>query len=448
MSPFFLPYQWRWINDHAKLKIFEKSRQIGISFAAAYSAVRRAAQAGAIHDIWVSSRDDFQARLFLQDCKHWADYMQIVAQDLDLNALHPDLAPTTHALKFANGRSIYSLSSNPNALAGKRGHVILDEFALHQDQDLLYRVALPVTTWGGQLEIISTHRGANSLFNRILLDLKKGKNDAGWSHHRVTLSDAVDQGLVDCINRKNGSHESREDFVLRLRRQCLSDETWLQEYCCAPADLNAAFLDYDLLTACHSDDPQAGDWPLDQLRQSTTAGTLYLGADFGRYHDLTVFDLGARLSGRKEHDVVHDRLRIVLKNRPFAEIEHHLHRLLEIPNLHLACLDATGIGCQIAENAIRQYGEQRVIPLTFTAAMKEKLAFGLRADFERKSLRIARDESLRADLLAVEKSFTPDGNLQINGRTSDGHCDRFWALALRQHAVRQAPPLLTPVFLD
>ena len=39
-----------------------------------------------------------------------------------------------------------------------------------------------------------------------------------------------------------------------------------------------------------------------------------------------------------------DRLRIDLHNRPFAEIEEHLYRLLALPQLKRACIDAGGIG--------------------------------------------------------------------------------------------------------
>src|SRR4029077_15193788 len=97
-------------------------------------------------------------------------------------------------LEFPSGRRIYSLSSNPNALAGKRGHVKLDEFALHEDQRLLYRVAKPVTTWGGQLCLISTHRGAQTVFNQLILDITEKGNPMGWSLHTVPLQKAVEQG--------------------------------------------------------------------------------------------------------------------------------------------------------------------------------------------------------------------------------------------------------------
>ncbi|HTB63805.1 MAG TPA: hypothetical protein VK737_09470, partial [Opitutales bacterium] len=63
----FLPYQKRWIEDRSRLKLLEKSRQVGMSWATAYALVRRQAEPGARLDAWVASRDETQARLFLED---------------------------------------------------------------------------------------------------------------------------------------------------------------------------------------------------------------------------------------------------------------------------------------------------------------------------------------------------------------------------------------------
>src|SRR4051794_3540035 len=250
---YFLPYQRRWIQDTSTLKIMEKSRQVGISFATAYSAVKRAATRGARLDVWVSSPDEIQARLFLEDCERWARALRVIARNRGEIVFDEEKGFAGYVLRFENGRNIYSLSSSPNALAGKRGHVILDEFALHGDQRLLYRVAKPVTTWGGQLEIISTHRGANSVFNQILLDIAQRGNPMRWSHHRITLQDAVGQGLVERINQKTGRTESRQGFLARTESECLDQEQWLQEYCCLPCDEETAFLSYEIITACEAD---------------------------------------------------------------------------------------------------------------------------------------------------------------------------------------------------
>src|ERR1043166_4105462 len=249
-SKYFLPYQDRWVSDPPPLKIMQKCRQAGVTYADAYDSVRKASPKGAPFDVWVSSRDEAQAKLYLEDCKHWASLLQIVAEDLGEIVFDVSGNLSAHVLQFNNGQRIYCLSSNPNALAGKRGHVKLDEFALHQDQRLLYRVAKPVTTWGGTLSIISTHRGANSVFNQLIRDITENGNPMGWSLHTVPIQKAVDQGLVERINAKSGRNETRAAFLARIRSECIDEEQWLQEYCCIPADESTAFITFGMIHAC------------------------------------------------------------------------------------------------------------------------------------------------------------------------------------------------------
>ena len=422
---YFLPYQRDWILDPSPLKLMEKSRQIGISLADAYDSVRKASRRGARLDVWVSSRDETQARLYLEDCAAWARILQEVARPLGEVVFHSQDDFSASALEFASGRRIYSLSSNPNALAGKRGHVKLDEFALHQDQRLLYRVAKPVTTWGGQLCIISTHRGAQSVFNQLVRDAREGGNPMGWSLHSVPLAAATEQGLVERINAKTGRAESREEFLQRLRAGCIDQEHWLQEYCCVPADESAAFITYDLITACTEPDCLR-----DFAYLTRCTNPLFLGVDVARREDLCVLDVGERAG-----DVVWDRLRVELSNRPFGEIEAELYRLLRLPRMRRACLDATGMGLQLAERARERFGS-KIEPITFTAPVKEELACGLRMDFQNRHLRLPEDPALAADLRGIRKEVTLSGHVRYQGESADSHCDRFWAKALRQHAAR------------
>src|SRR6185436_6292046 len=78
--PFFLPYQIRWLNDHSPLKIIEKSRQIGMTFTDAYDSVKKVARQGARLDVWISSRDEAQAKLYVEDCAKWADFFNYSAK--------------------------------------------------------------------------------------------------------------------------------------------------------------------------------------------------------------------------------------------------------------------------------------------------------------------------------------------------------------------------------
>lgn len=427
----FLPYQRAWIRDASPLKIIEKSRQIGLTFTDAYDSVMKVCMKDSRLDVWVSSRDRDQAKLYLRDCMGWARLLHRSAVLVNEGIYQDDNKFSAQILEFGNGRRIYSLSSNPNALAGKRGHVKLDEFALHQDQRLLYQVAKPVTQWGGQLSIISTHRGAHSVFNQLIGEIRDQGNPMGWSLHSVPLARAVSEGLVQRINEKSGGNQTNEQFMRRIHAECIDEEQWLQEYCCQPADESSAFITYDMIAACA--DPELKLWSFQELARYAAEHPkceLFLGLDVARKHDLCVLDVGEKVG-----DVLWDRLRLELRGRPFSEIEAELYRLLRLKQLKRACLDQTGLGAQLAERAEERF-PWKVEPVTFTPAVKEELAFGLRLDFEDRCVRICDEENLRADLRGVRKEFTTSGNIRFAGESPDGHCDRFWAKALRQQAAR------------
>ena len=421
---YFLPYQIAWIRDNSPLKIIQKCRRAGISYAESYAKVKRVSRRGAKWDVWVSSRDETQAKLFLEDCKYWAKLLHLIATDLGEIVVDDRKSASAHTLQFANGKRIYCLSSNPDALAGKGGDVVLDEFALHEDQRLLYRVAKPVTTWGGQLSIISTHRGANSLFNQIIRDIMEKKNRMGWSLHTVPLLKAVEQGLVKRINEKTGANESDEEFLARTHSECIDEDQWKQEYCCQPGDEASAFLTYDILQPCLAEDCLKD---FNYLRQCKNP--LWLGMDFARVRDLTVIDVGEQIG-----DVVWDRMRIELHNTSYDEQEAVLYPLLALPNLRRACIDAGSWGNHLAERAHIKFG-WKVEKIIFTNTIKEQLAYGLRAAFKDRKLRIDSDPKLLDDLRGIKKEVTASGNIRLDGNCDDSHCDRFWAKALRQHAL-------------
>ena len=445
---YFYASQRAWIQDDAPLKLCVKSRQTGFSYANAFRLVRLVSAADSRLDAYISSRDQHQAVLQLEDCLHWARILHLAATNLGAILFDSNSGLSANVLQFANGRRIYSLSSNPNALAGKRGHVTLDEFALHQDQRLLYRVAKPVTTWGGQLSIISTHRGAGTLFYQLVQDAKNA-NPMGWSFHEVPIQKAVDEGIVERINQKTGANESRDAFLKRIRAECIDQEQWDQEYCCIAADESAAFFSYSLIDAAtdptlrlptfddflrqSSSSPNPREAGSVHSQLSTPHSPLFLGVDVARRNDLCVIDVGEKIG-----QVTYDRLRLEFRDQPFAKIEAQLYPLLALPQLKRACIDQSGLGSQLAERARERFG-WKVEPINFTQPMKEQLAFALRHEFEDGHLRIPIDDKLRADLRAVKKELTPSGKLTFIGDTDDSHCDRTWAKALRQHAARPRP---------
>ncbi len=435
----FLPYQDAWIDDGSRLKIMEKSRQIGISWATGFAAVQRTAVTDNRHDQWVSSRDDMQARLFLEDCKNFAGLLDAGARDLGLTVLDDDKKTSAYVLHFSNGKRIHSMSSNPDAQAGKRGGRILDEFAIHPDPAKLYSIAYPGITWGGQLEIISTHRGSANFFNQLVEDVKHRGNPKGFSLHTITLQDALDQGFLYKLQQHLPQDDERMamdeaayfDFI---RSGCASEEQFLQEFMCQPADDEGAFLSYDMIASCEYR-PQV-DWQL-----GGQEAELYVGVDVGRTSDLTVFWVVEKAGGQ-----LFTRKIVELKNTAFSAQEAELYALLALPGVRRTCIDATGLGMQFAERAIEKFGSYRVEAVRFSGQVKEELAYPVRSAFEDKSIKIPRSDAIRADLRGIRKVTTAAGNIRFEAdRGQNGHSDRFWALALAVHAAATPNDVVAPI---
>ncbi len=420
-----LPYQAAWVKDDSRLKIAEKSRQIGWTWATAYGLVRRKALAGARLDAWISSRDDIQARLFLEDCKAFAGILQTGAEDLGERAIDAD-GHSAYVLAMANGLRLHSMSSNPDAQAGKRGDRVLDEFALHPDPRKLYAIAYPGITWGGSMEIFSTHRGSANFFNGLIQEIQHKGNPKGFSLHRVTLQDALDQGFLAKLQAKLPADDPRQEmdeaeYFDQVKRGCADDETFAQEYMCVPSDDASAFISYDLLDGCKY--APGVDW------ETRGDGQLYLGVDIGRTRDLTCFWLIEHVSG-----TLFTRAVITMQDATFDAQESAFYALMDLPRMSRACIDQTGIGRQFAERAAKRYG-RRVEGVTFTGAVKESLAYPLKAALEDRTLRIPDDPAIVADFRAIRKTTTSAGNIRFKGeRTANGHSDRFWAAALALHA--------------
>ena len=303
----------------------------------------------------------------------------------------------------------------------------MDEFALHPDPRRLYAIASPGITWGGQLEIVSTHRGVNNFFNALCREAE-GENRARWSHHRVTLDDALEQGFLSRLQATlppDAAVQDMDEAAYRdhVRATCPDDETWQQEYLCQPEDDASKFLPYDLISACEY--PPGHPW------RETEGGLLYAGIDIGREHDLTVLWVVERLGDVicTRHVEAMSRMR---KSEQEAVIDPWIARCQR------TCIDRTGLGIGWVDDAQDRHGH-RVEGVTFTGTVKEALAYSLRGALEDRKVRIPHDRAVSADLRALRKTTTAAGNVRFDApRTSDGHADRAWALALALEAASDA----------
>ena len=434
---FFLPYQKKWILDNSRIKLMEKSRQIGMSWTCAYSLVRDHARSSAKLDSWVSSRDEMQAKLFIDDCKKFAEILNIASCASDAGEIFGG-GGGAKILNFTNGTAINSLSSNPDAQAGKRGTRVLDEFALHPDPQRLYSIAYQGVTWGGRLEIISTHRGRENFFNALVEEIRNKGNPKNISLHRVTLQDALEQGFLRKLKTalpKDSEIAQMDDaqYFDFIKNSCADESSFMQEYMCEPFDDSSCFLSYE--SVARSIYEADCEW------RNCLGGPLYLGVDIGRTKDLSVFWLLEKIG-----DTLFTRDVQIFQDTPFSVQESALYAYLGNPKLRRAAIDQSGLGRQFAERAAERFGSSRVEGVSFTLANKEELAYPLRARFEEAKIRIPDNSEIRADLRSLRRETTALGGVRFVAESGpNGHADRFWALALANNCAKESVQAVTLV---
>ena len=429
-SPYFLPYQDRWITDEAPFKLYEKSRRIGATYATSYRCFSKCLRRRDFTQ-WVSSRDLLTAKEFITDyVARWVKLAKVAAQVMIGEApvlLDPERDITAFVAAFPlTGSRIVSLSSTPAAFAGKGGDVLLDEVDLHADPGALIDMAMPCITWGGQLEGVSAYAVDGSpatVFARLVAEAK-GPNPMHASLHRTTIMDAVDQGLVEAIVAATGRPQTREQFVADIRARSRTESAWQSQYMCNPQDDGGALLPYAMIAACEADAATL------QARRDPSAPA-YLGIDVGRKHDLTVMWLLRRVG-----DVLWtDQVRVFDKTLFRAQLDAAA-QLMRENRVARCCIDATGIGAMLAEELQLRFGEYTVEQVQFTGPVKLDLGMPLLQTFQDRAVRIPAEAVIREDLHKTRKTVTAAGNVRLEADSDDaGHADRFWALALAVHAA-------------
>lgn len=280
------------------------------------------------------------------------------------------------------------------------------------------------------MEIVSTHRGSRSFFNGLIREAREKGNPKRLSLHRVTLQDALDQGFLFKLQQSLPADAEQQDmdeaaYFDFVRSGAADEESFDQEYMCIPADDDSKFIEYELITGCEY--TGGTDWEREVT--DTFTGRLFCGVDIGRKKDLTVLWVFELLG-----DVLYTRKVIAMERMRKSAQEAILYPWFE--RADRTCIDATGLGIGWVDDAQDKFGEHRVEGVTFTNQVKESLAYPLKGAMEDRAMRIPDDPQIRADLRKVQKVTTTAGNIRfVAESTPDGHADRFWALALAQHAA-------------
>lgn len=448
----FLAYQVAFILCNAPVQVVEKSRRVGMTWAAAYRSVRRAALNAVprADKSWFSSADDSAGQEYIDYCAWWCRQMQIKAVEMGEVLYDSEQDITSRAIRLANGKEIHALTSNAKQFRSKGGDGYQDEAAHHDNPVAMWKALNALKMWGGTISVFSTHNGPNSFFNRLV---KKAKVTPRWAHQKVTIHDAIAQGMLDKILERKATKKDIETFLEELREDALDEDTWQQEFCCVPIDESTSLLPYDLLYPCEKDGILVQG--IDDLR--ALKGNLYVGWDVARKKHLSVLWVFEELAG-----FLITRQIAVFDNKPFHVQQQAFYALLDLPNMRGAAVDNSGMGIVLAEQAQELYGPHLVEAVTFSNPVKEKLAMGFRSEFDDKRVLIPSHFDVREDLHSVKRTVTLGGAVRleaddaptfnpeateaeaikevvkfnVKGGQRGGHADRFWAGALARYRAR------------
>lgn len=404
-----LPYQRDDVCSAARFRWSCWSRQTGKSFTKSLRRILRGL-ARRRNQVFLSASERQSLELMAKARMH-CQALQI-AFDSYLGVNKTDLTCKQCEIILPHQVRIIALPANPRTVRGFTGDVLLDEFAMHENDREIWAAVFPTVLRGdGELDVASTPRGLSNVFAEL-------RDNEQFSHSTVTLPDAIAQGLnVD---------------LEAIRRSMGDEELFRQEFLCEFLDEATAFLTHAQIAACE-DARLMKDRDLTELR--ALRADLYAGVDIGRKRDLTVLWV---LSPDGE-DLVTQAV-YELSTAPFREQFALLSELLSLRSLRRCCIDAGGLGMQLAEQAVEAFGAHRVEPVTFTAAIKSELAGRLRVIVEAGRIRIPADEAIRNDWHSLQRCVTAAGHLRLDaGHAGGSHADRFWAAALAVHAADSAP---------
>jgi phage FluMu gp28-like protein len=430
-EPVLLGYQARWFEDESEVKIAEKSRRTGLTWAEAASNVITAAKPrkrGGHNVFYVGSRQEM-ALEYIEACGLFAKAFNQLAGAVSEGIFQDEDGSKeilTYTIRFPNsGFKITALSSRPSNLRGMQGDVVIDEAAFHDSLHELLKAAMALTMWGARVRIISTHNGVDNEYNHYIEDARAGRKP--YSVHRITLDDALKDGVFKRICYVTGqqwSPAAEAAWRAKTIANAPSQEAADEEYFCIPSQSGGAALSRVLIESRMdkrypvlrlSKDNSFNEWQ-EQLRQAEIRDwceenllPLLLkldpknqhafGEDFGRLGDLTVIDPIA-IQPNLDRVVPFS---VELRNIPFKQQEQVLFYIVDrLPRLLGGALDAGGNGMYLAEQARHRYGSGRIQEVKLSDGWYLENMPKFKAAFEDGKLWLPADNDQLNDLRALQ----------------------------------------------
>lgn len=457
-----LGYQKRWIADESQLKIAEKSRRTGLTWAEAADDVliasRTKADGGS--DVFYIGSNKEMAREFIDACAMWASKFNRASgqiQEEIFNDEGKDIL--TYVIYFASGYKIKALSSNPKNLRGMQGVVCIDEAAFHEKLAEVLKAALALTMWGAKVRLISTHNGVDNLFNQLIQDSRAGRKS--YSIHTITLDDACREGLYQRIcqvSKREWSPELEAKWKAGLLRETATEDDALEEYYCVPKKSSGGYIPRPLVDRAADESNVIVRFECDdkfitysdverealtleylltevlpQLEQLNPEERHSFGVDFARSGDLSVFAVCACLPSTARRLA----LTLEIRNCPYDQQKQiMLFVLSKLPRFIGSAFDATGNGGYLAESALLRYGSSMVETVHLNDKWYREWMPKYKALYESDLISIPKDEETILDQghIVVINGVPKIDKTRSQGKTGKRHGDSAVAYCMAVRA--------------
>jgi len=466
-----MAHQRTWLEDQSDLKVCEKGRRTGITFAEMLGCTLTAAaarSAGGQNCFYIGDTKD-KGREAIGYVAHFAKVIAGEAHAIE-EFLFEDKQPdgstkmiSAYRVRFASGFRVEALSSNPANIRGLQGTVVIDEAAFHKDVREVIDAVNAMLIWGGRVRVISTHNGHLNPFNELIREARAGKN--GYNVHRYTFHDAVQNGLykrVCLMSGKTWTPEAEAAWEAQLRASYGAREAArAQELDAIPAEMEGAALTRVQIENVMQDGIPFLRWTQPDsfknapgehrkaaaeawceehlqpvLKALDPARAHFMGEDFARSGDATdivILEQGADLVRRT-------KLIVELRNIPFDQQRDVLFWLLDrLPNFQKGAMDKTGNGAYLAEVAAQRYGA-RIVEVAFSRSWYELEMPPYIEAFGDGTIVLPRHEDVLRDHQALQfvgGIIRVPENFRFKGSDGlDRHGDSAIAGALAYHASR------------
>lgn len=413
----------------ANLVVFcEKSRRIGITWAVGADATMVAASSKKANgmNVYYMGYNLEMAREFINVCADWAKIFNQACSEVedcifeDIDAHGETRKIKAFRIQFASGFEVIALPSSARSLRGMQGFVIVDEAAFHDDLEEVLKAAYALLMWGGRVLVISTHDGADNVFNQQIQAIKEKRK--GFRKHKlvtITFTDAVNNGLYERICLVKGvepTADGKEDFINEIYEfygDGASEELDVIPRKSGgvyfPAQLvEPSMIDVPVVTLSLDDDffPKPNhekeryilDWCVETLKpildKLDKELSYYFGFDCGRTTDLSVYAplCISKNTARKSP------LILEMRNVPFTNQEQILYYITDrLPNFRVGMLDGTGLGAMLAEKMEERYGRHRIRNVKINVGWYEEALPKYKGAMQDKHIFIPKDANILQD---------------------------------------------------